>query len=273
MKSSATTSVATRCGRVLRLLGHLAVGVFIIATRYSRLAQAERAVVTRRWAQHALKILGVSIKVQGVNPGFYPPNTLLVANHVSWLDIIALNSCTVSRFVAKREIRDWPLIGWLAYAAGTLFIDRGNRRDASRVNQILAEAMQNGGCMAVFPEATTSDGSGLLPFKASLFEAALLAGGTVQPVSLRYQRPDGSLLLEAAYIDEISLLQSMGKVLSVPEIEIEICYGKPLKAGDAGLDNRFLLAEAARGEVARGLRLTLESPAASACQATSETGA
>ncbi|MCD4498889.1 lysophospholipid acyltransferase family protein [Chromobacterium vaccinii] len=258
MKSHATTSFATRCGRVLRLLGHLAVGVFIVATRYSRLAQAERAVVTRRWAQHALKILGVSIKVQGVNPGFYPPNTLLVANHVSWLDIVALNSCTVSRFVAKREIRKWPLIGWLAYVAGTLFIDRGNRRDASRVNQILAEAMKNGGCMAVFPESTTSDGSGLLPFKASLFEAALLAGGTVQPVSLRYQRPDGSLLREAAYIDDISLFQSIGKVLSVPQIEVEISYGLPLKAGDAGLDNRFLLAEQARLEVARGLRLQLE---------------
>ncbi|AUH52590.1 1-acyl-sn-glycerol-3-phosphate acyltransferase [Chromobacterium sp. ATCC 53434] len=271
MKSSAITPVSTRCGRVLRLLGHLAVGVFIVATRYSRLAQAERAVVTRRWAQQALKILGVSIKVQGVNPGFYPPNTLLVANHVSWLDIAALNSCTVSRFVAKREIRKWPLIGWLAYVAGTLFIDRGNRRDASRVNQILADAMKNGGCMAVFPEATTSDGSGLLPFKASLFEAALLAGGTVQPVSLRYQRPDGALLLEAAYIGELSLLQSIGQVLRVPQIEVEISYGQPLKAGETGLDNRFLLADAARREVARGLGLTLEEAPQPAMPAAEET--
>ncbi len=254
----------------MRLLSHLAVGVFIVATRYSRLAQAERAVVTRRWAQQALKILGVSIKVQGVNPGFYPPNTLLVANHVSWLDIAALNSCTVSRFVAKREIRSWPLIGWLAYVAGTLFIDRSNRRDASRVNQILADAMSNGGCMAVFPESTTSDGSSLLPFKASLFEAALLSGGTVQPVSLRYQRPDGSLLLEAAYIGQISLFQSIGKVLSVPQIEVEICYGQALRAGDAGLDNRFLLAEQARREVARGLRISLEdAPQAAAPAETS----
>ncbi|KUM03955.1 1-acyl-sn-glycerol-3-phosphate acyltransferase [Chromobacterium subtsugae] len=270
MKSPATTSFPTRCGRVLRLLSHLAVGVLIVATRYSRLAQAERAVVTRRWAQQALKILGVSIKVQGVNPGFYPPNTLLVANHVSWLDIAALNSCTVSRFVAKREIRSWPLIGWLAYVAGTLFIDRSNRRDASRVNQILADAMSNGGCMAVFPESTTSDGSSLLPFKASLFEAALLSGGTVQPVSLRYQRPDGSLLLEAAYIGQISLFQSIGKVLSVPQIEVEICYGQALRAGDAGLDNRFLLAEQARREVARGLRISLEdAPQAAAPAETS----
>ncbi|POZ61087.1 lysophospholipid acyltransferase family protein [Chromobacterium alticapitis] len=273
MKSTDTTPIVARFGRVLRLLAHLAIGVFIVATRYSRLAQAERAVVTRRWAQQALKIMGAVVTVRGINPGFYPPNTLLVANHVSWLDIIALNSCTVSRFVAKREIRKWPLIGWLAYVAGTLFIDRGNRRDASRVNQILAEAMQNGGCMAVFPESTTSDGSGLLPFKASLFEAALLAGGTVQPVSLRYQRPDGSLLREAAYIDDISLLQSMRLVLSVPRIEIEICYGKPLKAGDAGLDNRFQLAEEARREVARGLGLQLEEAPAPQAAPAVETGA
>ncbi|QEL57672.1 lysophospholipid acyltransferase family protein [Chromobacterium paludis] len=269
----ATTSLLTRSGRVIRLLAHLAVGIFIVATRYSRLAQAERAVVTRRWAQQALKILGASVKVQGVNPGFYPPNTLLVANHVSWLDIIALNSCTVSRFVAKREIRQWPVIGWLAHVAGTLFIDRANRRDASRVNQILADALHKGGCMAVFPESTTSDGRGLLPFKASLFEAALLAGGIVQPVSLRYQRPDGSLLLEAAYIDDISLLQSMRKVLSVPQIEIEICYGKPLRAGDGGLDNRFLLAEEARREVARGLGLPLDAPPPQEAAPTAHTGA
>ncbi|UTH76532.1 1-acyl-sn-glycerol-3-phosphate acyltransferase [Chromobacterium sp. IIBBL 290-4] len=259
MKSN-TTSFATRCGRIFRLLSHLAVGIFIIATRYSRLAQAERAVVTRRWAQQAMRILGVEIKLGGVNPGFYPPNTLLVANHVSWLDIIVLNSCTVSRFVAKREIRGWPVIGWLAHVAGTLFIDRSSRRDASRVNQILADALKSGGCMAVFPEGTTSDGQGLLPFKASLFEAALLADGTVQPVSLRYQLPDGTLLLEAAYIGEISLLQSLRKVLAVPQMEVVLCYGRPLKAGAEGLENRFLLSEAARGEVARGLGLKLEAP-------------
>ncbi|OWY37894.1 1-acyl-sn-glycerol-3-phosphate acyltransferase [Xenophilus sp. AP218F] len=260
MKSPATTSLTTRCARVLRLCAHLAVGVFILATRYPRLAHAERAVITRRWAQKALKILGVEVKVNGVNPGFYPPNTLLVANHVSWLDIVALNSCTVTRFVAKREIRSWPLIGWLAHAGGTVFIDRGNRRDASRVNQALAHALGHGGCMAVFPEATTSDGSGLLPFKASLFEAALLSGGTVQPVSLRYQRPDGALLQEAAYVGDLSFIQSIGRMLTVPACAVELSYGQPLKAGEPGLDNRFLLAEQARQQVAQGLRLTLEPP-------------
>ncbi|WP_230370232.1 lysophospholipid acyltransferase family protein [Paludibacterium denitrificans] len=197
--TSTTTPYLVRLTRLCRLGLHLTRGILIVATRYKRLAQPERAVVTRRWSAQLLKILGISLKVNGLNPGFYPPNTLLVANHVSWLDIFVLNSVTVSRFVAKREIRDWPVIGWLVQVGGTLFIDRSNRRDASRVNQQLAEALAKGGCMAVFPEATTSDGRGLLPFKSSLFEAALLAKGTVQPVALRYQLPDGELTTAAAY--------------------------------------------------------------------------
>ncbi|KMN81716.1 MULTISPECIES: lysophospholipid acyltransferase family protein [Chromobacterium] len=265
MKSIATTSLLTRIARVARLFGHLAIGVFILVTRYSRLAHAERAVVTRRWAAHALKILGISVRIQGVNPGFYPPNTLLVANHISWLDIFVLNSCTVSRFVAKRELRSWPVLGWLAHLGGTLFIDRSKRKDASRVYKALAHAMENGACMAVFPESTTSDGLNLLPFKASLFEAALLSRGTVQPVGLRYYDADGEQTLVPAFIGELTFLQSVRKVLAMPAMEVEVSYGQPLKAWENGLDTRFALAQQAQQEVARALRLS-PPPAAEAPQ-------
>jgi len=266
LKSPATTSCFTRASRLLRLVCHIALGIFIVATRYPRLAQAERAVVTRRWSGHLLKILGISVRVEGVNPGFYPPNTLLVANHVSWLDIFVLSSCTVSRFVAKREIRSWPLIGWVVNAGGTLFIDRSNRRDASRVNQLLAEALGKGSCMAVFPEATTSDGSGILPFKASLFEAALPSRSTVQPVSMRYQLPDGSLTTAPAYAGDTTFWQSIKLILAQPAMEVALTYGQPLKAGEGELTTRFALSERAFREVSLGLKLPLPDTPDTAAQ-------
>ena len=90
---------------------HLLRGLLVIATRYPRLSQPARAVITQRWSRQLLHILAIKVRVHGTPPAVYPANTLVVANHVSWLDIFALNSVTVSRFVAKKELRDWPLAG------------------------------------------------------------------------------------------------------------------------------------------------------------------
>ncbi|KZE33584.1 lyso-ornithine lipid acyltransferase [Crenobacter luteus] len=241
------TSVATRAARLGRLAVHLARGLVIVAGRFRHMAHAERAVVNQRWSRGLLRILGVQLHVRGVAPGVFPPNTLLVANHVSWLDIFALNSVTVSRFVAKREILKWPVAGWLVKSAGTLFIDRSNRRDASRVNQQLARALENGGCMAVFPEATTSDGSGLLPFKASLFESAMLSRATVQPVTLRYLGADGAPTTAPAYVGDTSFWQSLCRILGQRSMTVELSFGAPLAAG--AFDSRFTLCEAAREQI------------------------
>lgn len=256
MRPPRPTSLPTRCFRLTRMGLHIAIGLVIVATRFPRLAYAERAVVTQRWSRKLLQILGITVEVGGDSPGFYPSNTLLVANHVSWLDIFVLNSSTVSRFVAKQEIRRWPVAGWLVTSAGTVFIDRNSRRDASRVNQHLARALENGGCMAVFPEATTSDGSVLLPFKPSLFESVRQSRGTVQPVSLSYRTPHDTPCTAAAYAGDTTFLQSLRRILATPAIRVELRYGSRLSAdgGAAGEPTRFQLAEAARTEIARGLR-------------------
>ncbi|WP_024304104.1 1-acyl-sn-glycerol-3-phosphate acyltransferase [Pseudogulbenkiania sp. MAI-1] len=257
MRPTRPTSLPTRCYRLTRMGWHIAVGLAIVATRFPRLAYAERAVVTQRWSRQLLKILGITVEVSGDSPGFYPSNTLLVANHVSWLDIFVLNSATVSRFVAKQEIRRWPVAGWLVSSAGTVFIDRNSRRDASRVNQHLARALENGGCMAVFPEATTSDGSVLLPFKPSLFESVRQSRGTVQPVALNYRTPHDTPCTAAAYAGDTTFLQSLGMILATPAIRVELRYGNRISAdGDGDSEpSRFQLAEAARAEIARGLRI------------------
>ncbi len=256
--STQTTPYLVRAWRLTRMLLHVLHGALILAVRYPRLTNPERAVITRAWARKMLDIFGVRLAIRGDNPGFYPANTLLVANHVSWLDIIALSGGTVSRFVAKREIRTWPAIGWMAANGGTLFIDRSNRRDASRVNGQLAEALEQGGCMSVFPEGTTSDGFGLLPFKSSLFESAVIAGSQVQPVAIRYLDETGALTDKVAFIGEATIAQTLGRLLATRRLTIELVYGQRLQAGAPGLATRFELSAAAREEILAALGLTEE---------------
>ena len=121
---------------------------------------------------------------------FRPAATLLVANHVSWLDIAAMHAvCPQARFVSKADVRRWPLLGWLIGAAGTLFIERERKRDALRVVHQMAEALAAGDMVAVFPEGTTGDGRALLPFHANLLQAAIATETPVQPVALRFTEP------------------------------------------------------------------------------------
>ena len=223
--------------------------MWLVATRYPHLSQPARAVLTQRWSCHLLHILAIKVRVSGKAPGVYPANTLVVANHISWLDIFALNSVTVSRFVAKKELLGWPLAGYLVKNAGTLFIDRNNRRDASRVNEQLAEALKNGGCMAVFPEATTSEGLSLLPFKPSLFESARLAHATVQPVAIRYQTPGGHYCAAAAYAGDTSFWQSMNLILATRAMVVDLVYTEAIPPYDTALATRFQLSETARNTI------------------------
>ena len=113
---------------------------------------------------------------------------LLVANHISWLDILVMHAARHCRFVSKADVRHWPLIGTLATGGGTLYIERESRRDAMRVVHHMAESLKRGEIVAVFPEGTTSDGVALLPFHANLIQAAISADAPVQPVALSFHR-------------------------------------------------------------------------------------
>lgn len=246
-----------RAHRWLKLLAHLGRGLATVSFRFPAWDMAQRAAVSQQWSAQLLTIMGIEVKLTGQPPGLYPANTFLIANHVSWLDIFALNSVTVSRFVAKREIRQWPVIGMLVARAGTLFIDRSNRRDALRVNEILASSLREGDCMAVFPEGTTSDGTSVLPFKASLFDSAVQAGSTVQPVGLRYCRRDGTVVPEAAYVGEVTFLQSVRQMIAAEGLCIEIRFSEPI----CGVGHtRFTLAQSAERAVRRALNLSCEMP-------------
>jgi len=224
--------------RVVRLALHLARGTWIVLTRFPRLDRGARAAQVTRWAGALLRILRVGVSVRGEPPRAWSNGILIASNHVSWLDIYLLHSLLPARFVSKAEVRGWPLIGWLAEAAGTVFLVRERKTDAMRVNQIMAEHLRQGDCLALFPEGTTSDGGDLLPFYPSLFQPAVDAAAQVWPVYIRYLDADGQPCPDAAYYDDISLGSSLMRIARRGGIRGEVCFLPPIDA--SGLSRRAL---------------------------------
>jgi 1-acyl-sn-glycerol-3-phosphate acyltransferase len=196
--------------RCLRAALHVLHGMLIVASRFPRLDRDQRMQQVQWWSAKYLRVLGVRLVVEGQA---IDGAKLVVANHVSWLDILALNAVTPMRFVSKSEIRDWPLLGWMVSAAGTLFIERGRPRDAHRVVHQMAEALQRGDTLGIFPEGTTSPGHGLLPFHANLLQAAVATNTVVQPLALRYSDDAHPISRAAPYVGETSLFESLAAVL------------------------------------------------------------
>jgi 1-acyl-sn-glycerol-3-phosphate acyltransferase len=156
---------------------------------------------------------------------------LLVSNHISWVDILALHAVCPCRFVAKADVEHWPLLGTLVTGGGTLYVKRESRRDAMRVVQRMAQALKDGDILAIFPEGTTSDGSSVLPFHSSLIQAAISADAPVQPVALqivngRSGRPSPA----ASYMGDESLAGSVWRTLRARELCAVVTFGAPQRA-------------------------------------------
>ncbi len=215
--------------RVLRMAGRV-LATWVGAATFERyLDQDTRRRLLRRSSRRTLEILGVRTTLDGADPVTEGP-LLLIANHVSWLDIYALNAIAPSRFVAKKEVRDWPVVGSIAARSGTFFIVRGSCRDAARVKDAIAAALERGERVAVFPEGTTTDGTRLAPFYAALLQAAVDAGVDVQPVAIRYLDADGAPCAAASFIDDMSFASSLVQVLREPVIEVALTFGSPIPA-------------------------------------------
>lgn len=198
---------AWRLGRVVL---HALHGLAVVHWRFPRLDRAARAERVRWWAAKTLRLLGVRLAAQG---SLRPGAKLLVANHVSWLDIMAVHAvCPQARFVSKADVQGWPLVGRLVGAAETIYIERERRRDALRVVHQVAAALQAGDTVAVFPEGTTGDGAALLPFHANLLQAAIATATPVQTVALRFSDRDDAISRAAPYVGETTLAQSLWRL-------------------------------------------------------------
>jgi 1-acyl-sn-glycerol-3-phosphate acyltransferase len=200
--------------RALRRLGAVLSqalgGALICALLFPFLRPAQRMHHVGRWSARMLRALGIALEVRG---SVHAGPVLLVANHVSWLDILAVNAVHPARFVAKADVKHWPFLGWLVACGGTLFIERERKRDALRVVHQIAQALQGGDIVAVFPEGTTSDGHDVLPFHANLLQAAIATGSPVQPVVLRYRDARAAVSQAPAYVGDISLVASLWSTL------------------------------------------------------------
>jgi 1-acyl-sn-glycerol-3-phosphate acyltransferase len=201
---------------LLRALAHALRGWLTIRLMFGRLSDEQRGLRVQIWARQMLAILGIELQLSGQPPAHGP--VLLVANHISWLDIL-------------------PLIGTLATGAGTLYIERASRRDAMRVVHHMAARLAEGDILAAFPEGTTSDGVSLLPFHGNLLQAAVSAGAPVQPIALSFvDAHTRQTSLAPCYIGDDTLMGSIWRTLTTPGIVAVVNYGEPQPA--AGRERR-----------------------------------
>lgn len=229
--------------KLARALAHALAGLATILFVFPRLQQSEREARVQAWARRMLGVLGIGLQLRGQPPAGGP--LLLVANHISWLDILVMHAARYCRFVSKADVKRWPLVGTLATGAGTLYIERESRRDAMRVVHQMAERLRAGDVLAVFPEGTTSDGVDLLPFHANLIQAAVSAQAPVQPVALQFiVTRTGGTSLTPCYIGDDTLVGSVWRTLTGEPFTAVVSYGQPQDA--QGRDRRAWAADLRR---------------------------
>lgn len=217
--------------RLARILVHLVEGLATCALVFPWVGTGRRNARIQDWSRRLLGICGVALAPPAGVPALH--HALIVANHVSWLDIFVINSIHPCRFVAKQEIREWPVLGWLTAQAGTVFIARGSRRELRHVFKGIVAALQMDARVAFFPEGTTAPQGTVLPFHANLFEAAVDARVKVQPYALRYLAADGTLHPAVDFTGQTTFAQSVMAILSSSAIRAELTCLAPIDAADA----------------------------------------
>ena len=234
--------------RLLRVMLLLLRGLAAVTLRFPAQSLERRQAYVHWWSLRMLQVMGITLQAQGsVRPGA----KLVVSNHVSWIDIVALHAvCPEARFVSKSDVQHWPLVNRLAAGARTLYIEREKRRDAMRVVHQMAQALKDGDTVAVFPEGTTGDGHMLLPFHANLLQAAIATGTPVQPVVLRFSDLDHAVSPAAVFVGDTTLVQSLWMLLCAQGLVVQV---QVLTAQGTAHADRRALAEHLRATIAEHL--------------------
>ena len=205
------------------------------------LSRAQRAHWLHQCCETALRRLGVVIQVNGN----IPPHGLIAANHLSYLDIMVLSAICDCAFVSKTEVRLWPVFGWMANLAGTVYVDRTRPLDTADVNDELAAALRDGIRVVMFPESTSTDGSLVLPFRSSLFAAAVTAQQSITPTYLSYSAPDGDVANDVCYWGDMTFFPHLWRALGLSHITARVDFG----ASDFRFTDRKLAAKQMHAEV------------------------
>jgi 1-acyl-sn-glycerol-3-phosphate acyltransferase len=219
------------CKRSLRMATRSAwlAGVAVLALlEFFALMAAHAGIPDRRarahWLQRicrsVLRILHVQLHVTGL----VPSRGLLVCNHLSYLDILVLSAITPCVFVSKCEVRHWPVFGWFASLAGTLFLRREKRWDVPRMTREMRRVLDTGALVVLFPEGTTSDGREVLPFKSSLLEPATRPSHGLSAGFIEYALHDGSVADEVCYWRDMTLVPHLFNLFGKRGLEARLCF-------------------------------------------------
>ena len=231
--------------RLSRLVGHLFHGIYLVLTCQRHPTKNGESLpdpqLVSDWLKHLLEILNIQVIVTGPVPH---KRSLLVANHVSWLDIPVIASETHAAFLSKHSIRKWPVIGWLAASAGTVFIKRG-QGEAQQVATAISQRLDGDRQLAIFPEGTTTDGTSVKRFFPRLFASAIETETHVIPVTLSYS-VDGKQDTLAPYTHNQNFITNIFGLMGRESSQVRLDFGEPVSP--LGKD-RKTLAEQARQHI------------------------
>lgn len=252
--------------RALLLLLHIFDGIAISGLVFPVLGPRSRNRIIGAWSRGLLHICGARLVAHGPQQDprlarheniAHAEGRLVLANHISWIDVFALLGTMPARFVAKSEIGRWPLLGWLVTLVGTLYLERGRRHAVAAMNQRVRDHLHAGETIVVFAEGTTTDGFSLLPFHSNLIAPALEVGCQIWPVALRYT-DRGLQTAAASFVGEMGLITSLWNILVARDIRIEVSCLPPVAATPGG--TRHQLAHRARVAIAQHLGVVMEPP-------------
>jgi len=229
--------------RILRVAAvvTLGIGMATLLSLAERLGLAISMARRQRWSSFFMKRLGNALPFKVTVKGQLPQQPVLwLSNHVSWTDIALLGMLTPLSFLSKAEVRTWPVAGWLARKAGTLFIRRG-ANDSQLLRQQMTRHLQSGHSLLIFPEGTTTDGRSLRTFHGRLLASAIDANVPIQPVAIRYRR-DGEADAVAPFVGDDDLLSHLMRLLGEEHGEVEIQLLQPFDC--AGQERAALACQA-----------------------------
>ena len=251
------TPPPVRAYRCLRLVVHFAWIAIGAALLYPLVSEAQRTRLKQRWSHQILRILAIRLDLEATDA---PPGSLIVANHVSWLDIFVINAMRPSAFVSKSEVRSWPFIGWLAAKNDTVFLRRGSRGHAKVVNEEIDGKLNSGMDVAIFPEGTTTDGTHLLGFHAALLQPAVETGRPVLPLAISYHDEAGKHTTGPAFVGEATLIDTFAAILASRALIVHLT---PSAAIDTTGKTRREVVRAAHEAITNALSTRLGFPLSS----------
>ena len=219
----------TRAYRISRIIVHTITGLIVASIVLPLVNSLHKRSIIKWWCGGLLRAFNIQVRTFGRLPLANSQGQMIVANHVSWADIHAVNSLIALRFVAKSDIKNWPIFGYLVTKANTLFIDRSKRQEAGRIVETVSNSLKAGDNLCYFPEGTTSDGTHIFPFKSSVLQAAINAKTQIWPVAIRYINADGGINTEMAYAGETSMIESMKLVIMQKNAVVELHFLSPIE--------------------------------------------